>query len=66
MKDRLERLLALLRRKIAIEERIFAHTAILEKAYIDANREFSVTIKGRLEDIAKLEKVCSFHLHVPR
>ncbi|MCJ1387828.1 hypothetical protein MMC18_000671 [Xylographa bjoerkii] len=47
----------LLKRKTAIEEKIVAHTAILEKAYLDANQELSVSIKGRMQDTAGLEDI---------
>ncbi|MCJ1282049.1 hypothetical protein MMC26_001372 [Xylographa opegraphella] len=53
----LEELSNLLKRKGAIEAKIFAHTAILEKAYLDANQELSVSLKGRMQDIAQLESV---------
>ncbi|MCJ1381000.1 hypothetical protein MMC17_004109 [Xylographa soralifera] len=53
----LKELSDLLKRKAAIEEKIFAHTAILEKAYLDANQELSVSLKGRLQDIAHLEDI---------
>ncbi|MCJ1431692.1 hypothetical protein MMC27_001047 [Xylographa pallens] len=55
----LKELSDLLKRKVAIEERIFAHTAILEKAYLDANQELSVSLKGRMQDIAQLEDIPS-------
>ena len=53
----LKELRDLLKRKAAIEEKIFAHTAILEKAYLDANQELSVSLKGRMQDITQLEGV---------
>ena len=53
----LKELSDLLKRKAAIEEKIFAHTAILEKAYLDANQELSVSLKGRMQDIAQLEDI---------
>jgi len=56
MKERLEYLGSLLKRKAAIEEKLFAHTAALEKAYIDANKELGVTMKGRMNDIATIEE----------
>ncbi|MCJ1243921.1 hypothetical protein MMC30_001118 [Trapelia coarctata] len=54
MKERLEYLGILLERKAAIEENLFAHTSALEKAYIDANKELSVTMKGRMNDIVTM------------
>ena len=54
MKERLEYLGTLLKRKAAIEEKLFAHTAALEKAYIDINKELSVTMTGRMNDIATI------------
>ncbi|MCJ1317548.1 hypothetical protein MMC15_002873 [Xylographa vitiligo] len=53
----LKELSDLLKRKAAIEEKIFVHTAILEKAYLDANQELSVSLKGRMQDITQLEGV---------
>lgn len=54
MKERLEYLGTLLKRKAAIEEKLFAHTAAVAKAYIDASQELGVTMKGRIHDIANL------------
>jgi hypothetical protein len=53
-KEQLEHLGTLLQRKTAIEEKLFAHTAALEKAYIDASQELGVTMKGRIQDMAVL------------
>lgn len=53
-KEQLEHLGTLLQRKTAIEEKLVAHTAALEKAYIDASQELSVTMKGRIQDMAIL------------
>ncbi|MCJ1259766.1 hypothetical protein MMC24_007605 [Lignoscripta atroalba] len=41
----------LLRKKAMIEERMLANASKLERAYFDANREFSVTLGGRVGDI---------------
>ena len=43
-----------MKRKALIEEKINARLAKLEKAYMDASREFQVTLAGRSEDIGKL------------
>ena len=51
----LKELSDLLKRKAAIEKQIFTRTAILEKAYLDANQELSVTLEGRMKDIAQLK-----------
>ena len=54
-KGRLEQIGALLKRKAEIEEKILLHTTSLEKAYMDANQELAVTMKGRMHDISSLE-----------
>ncbi|MCJ1399702.1 hypothetical protein MMC11_002904 [Xylographa trunciseda] len=61
----LRELSTLLKRQAAIEENIFAHTAILEKAYLDANQEFSVSIQGRMQDMAGLEDIHVSQLSYP-
>jgi len=53
-KEQLEHLGTLLQRKAALEEKLFAHTVALEKAYIDASQELGVTMKGRIHDMATL------------
>ncbi|MCJ1477995.1 hypothetical protein MMC13_006670 [Lambiella insularis] len=55
VKFRLEQLGQLLQRKAGIEERILAHTAVLEKAYVDAAQELSVVLQGRMQDIASMD-----------
>ena len=59
MLARLERLQELLQKKAAIEERISSRTSALERAYLDANQELSVSVKGRVSDIATLDEVCA-------
>ena len=62
MKRRLEQIGALLKKKAEIEEKMFLHVTSLEKAYMDANQELAVTMKGRMHDLSSLElkMVCCY------
>lgn len=53
-KSRLEQLALLLHRKEEIEEKILAHTVILERAYVEATQELCVSFEGRMQDIASM------------
>ncbi|MCJ1233332.1 hypothetical protein MMC14_001287 [Varicellaria rhodocarpa] len=53
-KAKIEQLKVLFKKRIAIEEKIFAHLTKLERAYNSANRELIVILHGRAEDTKKL------------
>jgi hypothetical protein len=55
MKGKLETLDTLLKKKREIEEEIMKRVKIMEKPYLDANQELSITMSGRMDDVKGME-----------
>jgi hypothetical protein len=55
MKGKLETLDTLLKKKREIEEEIMKRVKVMEKAYLDANQELSITMAGRMDDVKGME-----------
>jgi hypothetical protein len=55
MKGKLETLDTLLKKKREIEEEIMKRVKVMEKAYLDANQELSITMSGRMDDVKGME-----------
>lgn len=53
----IDRLGTLLEKKAAIEARILSSVTKLERAYEDINREFSISLTGRAQDLVALPEV---------